>query len=62
MIYDNPLTRTKRPGANNNESSLDDLTLTKAPDITADIDAIDKALAEAAKVKEEPKIDRCGCW
>jgi hypothetical protein len=63
MIFDTPLKRSRRPGGGN-DSQLDDLELTKAPDIASDLDAIDRALAEAEKVAQhkEPRKDVCGCW
>lgn len=64
MIFDSPLTRTKRPASGNTDSDLDDRMATKPPDITGDLAAIDRALADAkaAKQQKQKRSRGCGCF
>ena len=62
-VFDNALIRRKRPTGNGSgDTMLDELEMTQAPDITEDLDAIDRALAEAEQLQNQQPTRGCGCW
>lgn len=63
MIYDKPLARQKRPIAGSGDSDYSQIESVKAPDISSDVAAIDRALALATKRAAAPKqsTSTCGC-
>jgi hypothetical protein len=62
MIFDNPLKLRRRPAdGGNGDTGSDEVVLIEAPDISGDLDEIDRALGEAELLSKLPSSRNCGC-